>query len=76
MTDKWLIVIPGVIPTTEIILRTLRHIMPNERINVVTLATLDWKDIFSGEYQLLFIRLCDPSLRPLWELMKRFKIAY
>ncbi|WP_028388424.1 glycosyltransferase [Legionella fairfieldensis] len=72
---KLLIVIPGKMPTVDIITRTL-HYLPHYELKIVTENTLSIKDVFSGHYILLFMRLCSPSLQPLLKSLIRFNIKY
>lgn len=76
MTNKLLIVIPDVIPTVEIIVRTLKHLGSHYQLNVVLASKVRIQDILSDEYLLLFIRICDPSFKPILNLMKQYKIKY
>ncbi len=76
MANKLLIVIPGVIPTVEIIVRTLKQMGSHYQLNVVLASKIKIQDILSDEYLILFIRICDPSLKPILNLMKQYKIKY
>lgn len=74
---KLLLVIEGTIPTVDIILRCLRSIEPPfAEIKIVTISNINYHFIFSGDYQILFVRTCQPTWQPLLKQMERYHIRY
>lgn len=76
MTQKLLIVVPGFIPTVEIIVRTLKHLSPRYQIKTVLATHLKLEELFSGEYKVLFIRMCDPAFKPIIDIIQASKASY
>lgn len=76
MAEKLLVVIQGQTPTTEIVLGALRCLEGHYSIKIVSVFQLELKDLYAGEFKLLFLRLCDPSLHPLLKLLNQRHIQY
>ncbi|MCA0403011.1 MAG: glycosyltransferase [Proteobacteria bacterium] len=76
MANQFLIVISDVIPTVEIIMRTLKNMGSHYQFKIVFSSNVKIEDFFSGEYKILFIRCIDPSLLPILKKMVHHKIPY
>lgn len=76
MTNKLMVIIPNVMPTTEIALRTIKHIFPADNLKVVTQNNIHLEEVLSGTYKLLFMRLHEPFLQPLLKLLIQHQIPY
>lgn len=76
MIKNILIVIAGMNPTAEIIIQSLKKLEPNVNIKIALANNIPISDLYSGVYQILLIRLCDPALLPLLTLMIKANIPY
>ncbi|MBA4696384.1 MAG: glycosyltransferase [Legionella sp.] len=84
MSQKLLIVVSGLIPTVKIIKNTLDQLYPPDLIEIILESdfhrlVLCWNKnnaLFSGIYKILFIRVCDPILKPIIKSLIKARVKY
>ncbi len=76
MADNILLITNDMNPTAEIVIQSLRRIAPNLQIKIASPINVCLKDIYSGSYKIIVLRLCDPASLPLLMLMKQADIPY